>query len=57
MLNYQLEIVGEESVTYFDHDDEFYVNLPFDRSIYRRAHIRVRDSVRKADQIPNLSDR
>ena len=35
MLNYQLEIVGEDSVTYFDHDDEFYVNLLFDRSIYR----------------------
>ena len=35
MLNHQLEIVGEESVTYFDHDDEFYVNLLFDHFIYR----------------------
>ena len=35
MLNYQLEIVGDESVTSIDHYDEFYVNLLFDHSIYR----------------------
>ena len=26
MLNYQLEIVGDESLTSIDHYDEFYVN-------------------------------
>ena len=35
MLNYQLQIVGDEFVTSIGHDDEFYVNLLFDRSIYR----------------------
>ena len=35
MLNYQLEIVGEELVTSIGDSDEFYVNLLFDRSIYR----------------------
>ena len=35
MLNYQLQIVGDEFVTSTGHDDEFYVNLLFDRSIYR----------------------
>ena len=35
MLNYQLEIVGEEFVTSIGHSDEFYVNLLFDRYIYR----------------------
>ena len=35
MLNYQLEIVGEEFVSSIGHSDEFYVNLLFDRSIYR----------------------
>ena len=35
MLNYQLEIVGEEFVTSIGDSDEFYVNLLFDRSIYR----------------------
>ena len=35
MLNYQLEIVGDEFVTSIGHSDEFYVNLLFDRSIYR----------------------
>ena len=35
MLNYQLEIVGEEFVTSIGPSDEFYVNLHFDRSIYR----------------------
>ena len=35
MLNYQLEIVGYEFVTSIGHSDEFYVNLLFDRSIYR----------------------
>ena len=27
MLNYQLEIVGDKSLTFIDHYDEFYVNL------------------------------
>ena len=36
MLNYQLQIVGDVFVTSIGHDDEFYVNLLFDRSIYRR---------------------
>ena len=35
MLNYQLQIVGDEFVTSIGHDDGFYVNLLFDRSIYR----------------------
>ena len=35
MLNYQLEIVGEEFVTSIGHSDEFYVNILFDRYIYR----------------------
>ena len=35
MLNYQLQIVGDKFVTSIGHDDEFYVNLIFDRSIYR----------------------
>ena len=38
MLNYQLEIVGEEFVTSIGHSDEFYVNLLFDRSIYRPTY-------------------
>ena len=33
-LNYQLEIVGDESVNSIDLHKEFYVNLLFDRSIY-----------------------
>ena len=36
MLNYRLEIVGDESVTSIDHYDEFYVNSLFDRFINRR---------------------
>ena len=35
MLDYQLEIVGEEFVTSIGHSDEFYVNILFDRNIYR----------------------
>ena len=35
MLNYQLQIVGDEFVTSIGHDDQFYMNLLFDRSIYR----------------------
>ena len=35
MLNNQLQIVGDEFETSICHDDEFYVNLLFDRSIYR----------------------
>ena len=35
MLNYQSEIVGGEFVTSIGHSDEFYVNLLFDRYIYR----------------------
>ena len=35
MLNYQLEILGEEFVTSIGPSDEFHVNLLFDRSIYR----------------------
>ena len=35
MLNYQLEIVGEEFVTSIGHSDELFVNLLFDRSFYR----------------------
>ena len=35
MLNYQLQIVRDEFKTSIGHDDEFYVNLLFDRSIYR----------------------
>ena len=35
MLHYQLEIVGEEFVTSIGYSDEFYVNLLFDRYIYR----------------------
>ena len=34
MLNYQLEIVGEEFVNSIGHSDEFRVNLPFDRFIF-----------------------
>ena len=33
MLNYQLEIVGEEFVTSIGHSDEFYVNLLFNRYV------------------------
>ena len=35
MLNNQLEIVEDESVTSIDRYDEFCVNLLFDRSIYQ----------------------
>ena len=35
MLNYRLEIVGDEFVTSIDHFDEFHGNLLFDRPIYR----------------------
>ena len=35
MLNYQLQIVGDEFVTSIGHDDEFYEYLRFDRSIHR----------------------
>ena len=35
MLNYRLQIVGDEFVTSIGHDDEFCVNLLFDRPIYR----------------------
>ena len=35
MLNYQLQIVGDEFVTSISYDDEFYVNLLFDRFIHR----------------------
>ena len=35
MLNYQLQIVGDEFVTSIGHDNDFPVNLLFDRSIYR----------------------
>ena len=35
MLNCQLEIVGKEFVTSIGHSGEFYVNLLFDRYIYR----------------------
>ena len=35
MLNYRLEIVGDESLTFIDNCDEFYVNLLFDRSFNR----------------------
>ena len=35
MVNYQLEIVGEELVTSIGHSDEFYLDSLFDRSIYR----------------------
>ena len=34
-LNYRLKIVEDEPETYFDHYDESYVNLLFDRSIYQ----------------------
>ena len=44
ILNYQLEIVADESVTSIDHYDEFYVNLLFDRSIYRLICTPVGDS-------------
>ena len=35
MLNYQFQIMGDEFVTSNGHEDEFNVNLLFDRSIYR----------------------
>ena len=35
LLNYQLEIVGDEFVTFIGDSDEFDVNLLFDRSINR----------------------
>ena len=35
MLNYKLEIVGNEYVIFIDHYNEYYVNLLFGRSIYR----------------------
>ena len=35
MLNYQCKIVEDKFVTSIGHDDECYVNLLFDRSIYR----------------------
>ena len=35
MRNHQLQIVGDEFVTFIGHDDEFYGNLLFDRSISR----------------------
>ena len=34
-VNYQLEIVGGEFVTSIGYSDESYVNLLFDRYIYR----------------------
>ena len=35
MLNYRLVSKGDESVTSIDHYEEIYVNLHFDRSIFR----------------------
>ena len=37
MLNYQLEIVGDESVTVIDHYDELFVNLLF----YKYSNLEV----------------
>ena len=34
MLNYQLDILGDESLTSINHYDEFYVNILFDSSFY-----------------------
>ena len=41
MLDYQLEIVGDELFTSIDHYEEFCVNLHCGRSIYRpmRTHM------------------
>ena len=35
VLNYKLEIVGDEYVISIHNKDKFYVNLLFDRSIHR----------------------
>ena len=35
VLNYKLEIVGNEYVIFIDHYNKYYVNLLFGRSIYR----------------------
>ena len=35
MPNSRFKIVGDEFLTAMDYDDEFHVNLLFDRSIYR----------------------
>ena len=62
MLNYQLEIVEEEFVTSIGHLDEFYVNLFFDRSIYRSMcthmgyiRIYVRPNLGNFGEIPIFS--
>ena len=46
MLNYQLEIVGEEFVTSIGHSEEFYVNLLFDRYIYRPMYTHMGERIR-----------
>ena len=54
MLNYQLEIVGKELVTSIGDSDEFYVNLLFDRSIYRPMCTHMGYWIQKSrDQIHN----
>ena len=35
MPNSGFKIVRDEFLTSIDYDDEFHLNLPFDRSIYR----------------------
>ena len=35
-------IMGDESVAWIDHYDEYYVNLLFDRSIYRLMWVRLK---------------
>ena len=50
MLNHQLEIVGEEFSTSIGHSasDEFYVNLIFDRNIYRTMCTHMGDLLKSA---------
>ena len=49
MLNYQLQIVGDEFVTSIGHDDKFHENLLFDRSIYRPMCTHMGNGVPRTD--------
>ena len=55
MLNYQLEIVEDESVLSIDHDDEFFVNLRFDCSIIIDRYAHIWDDATSMSIVPILT--
>ena len=56
MLNFQLEIVGEQFVTSIGPSDEFYVNLLFDRCahIIHVCEYDIVDPLRRNFQVPRI---